>query len=72
MQFGMSLLFSELIHTQQLRGNIISSCIFQSCYFVRHFPGLAFSVAPNLPQVLMHTLLNMIDVPNLQVWLMSC
>ena len=28
------------------RGKIIWSCIFQPCDLVRHFPGVAFSVAP--------------------------
>ena len=44
---GKSLLFSELIHTHYSRKcAIIWSCIFQPCDLVRHFPGLAFSVAP--------------------------
>jgi len=49
-QFDMSLLFSELIHTQQevkLFGPAFSSPAIWSVVFqILHFPGLAFSIAP--------------------------
>ena len=45
---GKSLLFSELIHTRYSTTCAIIIChaFFSPCEFVRHFPGLAFSVAP--------------------------
>jgi len=35
----------QWINTYSTRSNIIWSCIFLPCNLVRHFPGLAFSVA---------------------------